>query len=101
MIIDGVELRPQGGTAPKPRGSTANTIGLLNLDIQCLGLRVTGSILNRQGIGSIFFGRDLHATVVRRPNRVVLRLELYGLGVGHAIAELHHLAAVDHAWTGV
>src|ERR1700676_130717 len=101
MIIDGVELRPQGGTARKPRGSTANTIGLLNLDIQCLGLRVTGSILNRQGIGSVFFGRDLHAAVIRRPNRIVLRLELHSLGVGHAITELYLLAAVDHACAGV
>src|ERR1700688_62907 len=77
------------------------TIGLLNLDIQCLGLGVAGSILNRQGISGIFFGRDLHAAVVRRPNRVVLRLELHGLGVGHAVTELYCLAAVDNPWTGV
>jgi hypothetical protein len=78
-----------------------HTISLLNLDIQCLGLGVAGRILNRQGIGGVFFGRDRHAAVVRGPNRVVLRLELHGLGVGHAITELHCLAAVDNSWTGV
>src|ERR1700719_3567138 len=40
MIIDGVELRPQGAPARKPQGQTlllyGPTIRLLNLDIQCL-----------------------------------------------------------------
>src|ERR1700732_2211564 len=71
-IIDGVELRPQGAPIQNHRAylpAAGHTIGLLDLDIQCLGLRVTGGILYRQGIGSVFFGRDIHAAVVRRPNR--------------------------------
>jgi len=95
-----------GGIAAT-RGSSQTTgqrgqhIELLNLDIQGLGLRVTGSILNRQGIGGVFFWRDLHAAVVRGPNRVVLRLELHSLGVGHAITELYRLAAVNDACAAV
>src|SRR3984957_6475291 len=104
MIIDGVELRPQGKPPRKPRAlppSPRADDRLLNLDIQGLGLGVAGSILNRQGVSGVFFGRDLHAAVVRRPNRVVLRLKLHGLGIGHAITELHCLAAVDNSWAGV
>jgi len=87
------------GKLANHRAAPGQHIELLNLDIQGLGLRVIGSILNRQGIGGVFFWRDLHAAVVRGPNRVVLRLELHSLGVGHAITELYLLAAVDHAVT--
>src|ERR1700733_6851546 len=105
MIIDGVELRPQEASGCNPRTRTLERCGhamrLLNLDIQCLSLSVSGSILNGQGISSVLFGRNFHTAIVRRPNRVVLRLKLHDLSVGHAITELQCLPAVDHPCAGV
>ena len=104
MIIDGGELRPQGAgrkTTRCTRYLHGQITGLLNLDIQRLGLRVTGGILNRQGIGGVFFGRHFHAAIIRRPDRVVLRLKLHGFGVGYPITQLQSFAAVDYACAGV
>src|ERR1700736_1356719 len=45
------------GSSQNHRAAPCQHIELLNLDIQGLGLRVIGSILNRQGIGGVFFWR--------------------------------------------
>jgi hypothetical protein len=72
-----------------------------DFDLYSLGFRVAGGVGDGEGIGGGFLGRDVEATVVGRPDGIVLGLKSDGFGVGNAIAELERLAAMDGAGAGV
>src|ERR1700730_917705 len=74
---------------------------LANLNFYGLRFCVPGGVFDGEGVGGVLCGRDVDAAGVGGPDRTRLRLELDGLGIGNAVAELGFLAAVDGAGNGV
>jgi len=72
-------------------------------DFEFDGLRsfVARAIFGSEGVHRVFFGGDLHATRVRRPDGVRLRLQSHCFGVRYAVAELSGFAAGEDAWIGI
>ena len=70
---------------------------LENFYFEGLRLRISCAIVNRQRIRCRLRWFHVHASRVRRPDRIRLRLELYILGVRDSITKLHGFAAVNCA----
>src|SRR5580704_7928586 len=74
------------------------TLGVLeNSYLEGLRLRVSRAIVDCQRIRCRLGWFDVHASRVRRPHRIWLRLELHAFRVRDPIAKLHRFAAVNCA----
>src|SRR2546423_170219 len=103
LILDTANPNYKGGRIPatsKLSGITKIT-RLAHFDVDSRRFGVAGGIGDGQRIGGVLFGSDVHAAGIGGPDGTGLRLQFHRFRVGHSVAELRSLPAMDHAGADV
>src|SRR5438046_4196298 len=74
---------------------------LADFDFEALGFGIAGGVGDGQRVSGCFGGSYVDAAEIRGPDGTGLRLELDGLGVGHAVAQLDGFTAANDPGDGV
>lgn len=79
------------------RGIGVRGNSLQNFHLEGLSFGVSRAVIDGQRIRRRLRGLDVHASRVRRPDWIRLRLQLHIFRVRDSVAKLHRVAAMDRA----